>query len=321
MTAAAVRDGHAPTGSAAGTSTSSPPAGAAHIVDVLIGERAPHLLNQPATRWLMRHLFYPVLGYREAREALDRVQGMPGPAIMDHAAAELALRVRTLGLARLPARGRVVIATNHPTGLADGVAIWQALSPVRDDLKILANGDALRIAPTLGDVFIPVEWAQSKRTAASSRRILADVGAAFRAESALVVFPSGRLAYMRWHGLAERPWLPTAVTLARKFKAPILPIHIRARNSALFYGLSQVSHELRDVTLFHELLNKRGHRYELTLGLPIDPDDLPADPAEAIAALQRHVEHELPRASREAPRIKAARRPRRLARVGAPTAG
>lgn len=310
MTIAAVRDRRLPADSDTGPSPAAP-----HIVDLLIEERAPFLLNQPATRWLMRRLFYPVLGYHEARDALDRVQHMPGPAIMDHAAAELAMRVRTLGLARLPARGRVVIATNHPTGLADGVAIWQALSPVRDDLKILANGDALRIAPTLADVFIPVEWSQSKRSAAASRRILADVGAAFRAEAALVMFPSGRLAYMRWNGLVERPWLPTVVTLARKFKAPILPIHIRSRNSALFYGLSQLSHELRDVTLFHELLNKHGHRYELTLGLPIDPDDLPADPGEAIAALQHHVEHELPRASRSAPRIEPARR--RLRRIRA----
>jgi putative hemolysin len=289
-------------------SGSPPPA--RHIVDVLIEERAPHLLHQPVTRWLMRHLLYPVLGYHEAKEALDRVQAMSGPAIMDHAAAELAMRVRTLGLSRLPTQGRVVIAANHPTGLADGVAVWQALTPVRPDLKILANGDAIRIAPSLGEVFIPVEWTKSKRSAAASRRILADVAAAFRKEQALVFFPSGRLAYLDWQGLTERPWLSTVVTLARKFDAPIVPLHLRARNSALFYALSQVSHELRDVTLFHELLNKRGQRYELTIGLPILPDELPQDPADAILLLQRHVERELPRASRQPPRIEPVRRRR-----------
>ena len=46
------------------------------------------------------------------------------------------------------------------------------------------------------------------------------------------------------------------MTLARRFSAPIVPLHIRARNSWLFYALSQLSHELRDITLFHELLNK-----------------------------------------------------------------
>lgn len=294
----------------------SPPVPEPHIVDLLIQERAPHLLQQPVTAFLMRRLLYPILGYREARRRIDEIQGMSGRAIMDHAVTELRMRVRSLGLARLPARGRVVIVVNHPTGLADGVALWQALSPIREDLQILANGDALRIAAGLGDVFIPVEWTRNKRSPAGSRRILAEVAAAFKREAAVVFFPSGRLAYMRPSGLAERPWLPTAVTLARKYRAPILPLHIRARNSVLFYGLSQFSHELRDVTLFHELLNKRGARYELTMGLPIDPEDLPQDPQVAIEALQRLVERELPRASARPPRIEAVRR-RPLARLGA----
>ena len=87
------------------------------------------------------------------------------------------------------------------------------------------------------------------------------------------------------------------VTLARKFEAPILPLHIRARNSWQFYALSQVSHELRDVTLFHELLNKRGRRFDLTMGLPIDPPDCGRSFG-CSARLQHHVEYELPRASR-----------------------
>lgn len=286
-----------------------------HIVDALIEERAPTLFQHAVTRWALRHLLYPRLGYRQAREAIDRVQGMSGPAILDYAASELDLQVRSLGLSRLPAKGRVIVAVNHPTGLADGVAVWRALSPIREDLKILANGDALRLAPSFADVFIPVEWVKSRRTAAGSRRILTEIAAALREEAALVFFPSGRLAYLNWRGLEERPWLPTVVTIARKFEAPILPLHIRARNSAWFYALSRISHELRDITLFHELLNKRGARFELTMGLPIDANDLPEDPAEAVRLLQHHVEHELPRASRLQPRIEG-RRP--FARISTP---
>jgi len=263
----------------------------------------------------MRHLLYPWLGYREAKAAIDRVQGMSGAEIMAFAGTELELEVRSLGLSRLPATGRVIVAPNHPTGLADGVAVWRALSPIREDLRILVNGDALCLAPSLAEVMIPVEWVRTRRNAAGSRRILVEVAAAFKSEAAVVIFPSGRLAYLHWRGLKERPWLATVVTLARKFEAPILPLHIRARNSWQFYALSQLSHELRDVTLFHELLNKRGKRFELTMGLPIDPDDLPKDPAEAVRILQHHVEHELPRASRAHPCIGGRRR---LARLGTP---
>lgn len=288
-----------------------------HIVDRLIEERAPTLLRRPLTRALLKHVLFPRLGYHEAKAAVDRAQGLSGRAIMALASDVIGLQVRTLGTSRLPATGRVVIAVNHPTGLADGVALWQGLSPVREDLRILANGDALRIASGLGDLFIPVEWVKSRRNPAGSRRVLVDIARALQDEAALVFFPSGRLAYLQWHGLVERDWLPTVVTVARKFKAPILPLHIRARNSWLFYALSQLSHELRDITLFHELLNKRGRLFELTIGLPIDPADLPDDPVLATSRLQHHVEFEMPRASRAYPRIGPASR-RSLGRVVAP---
>lgn len=274
-----------------------------HIVDTLIEERAPTLFGFAPTRWAMRHLFQPVLHYREAVRAADLISTLSGPEIMRLAARELALEVGTLGLYRLPARGRVVIAPNHPTGLADGVAIYEALGRVREDLWFLANSDAIRWAKGLADIIIPVEWVKSKRNPTGSRRLLVDVGNAFRNEQAVIIFPSGRISYMTWRGLRERPWLATAVTLARKFEAPILPVHIRARNSALFYALSQISAELRDVTIFHELLNKRGRRFELTFGDLIDPADLPSDAGEAVGLLQHHVEHELPRASRLRPAL------------------
>jgi putative hemolysin len=274
-----------------------------HTVDLLIEERAPELLRGRATSWILRRLMFPLLGYREAKAAIDRVQGLSGPAIMDFAAELINMRVRTLGASRLPPEGCVLIVANHPTGLADGVALWRGLTPVRRDLRILANGDVLRISPALADVFVPVEWVKSRRNPAGSRRVLADLGKAVREQSVLVFFPSGRLAHLGWHGLQERPWLPTVVTLARRFSAPIVPLHIRARNSWLFYALSRVSHELRDVTLFHELLNKGDQLFELTLGLPIEATDLPDDPADAIHLLQRHVEVELPRASRSHPRL------------------
>jgi putative hemolysin len=289
----------------------------AHIVDLLIQERAPNLLRGRLTGWLMREVLFPSLGYHEAKAAIDQVQAMSGPGIMAFAAQQADMRVRILGGSRLPPEGRVLIAANHPTGLADGVALWRGLSPIREDLKILANGDALRIAPGLADVFIPVEWTRSRRNPAGSRRVLADLARAMRAEEALVFFPSGRLAYLHWRGLKERPWLPTVVTLARKFAAPIYPLHIRSRNSWLFYALSQLSQELRDVTLFRELLNKQGRLFELTVGLPIDAADLPDDPVDAIQVLQHHVEVELPRASRADPRIHRRLRGR-VARLDAP---
>ena len=84
---------------------SQPKSADQHIVDRLIEERAPKLLRRPVSRWLMQHLLYPCLGYHEAKAAIDRVQGLSGPAIMALAADEIAMRVRTLGASRLRREG------------------------------------------------------------------------------------------------------------------------------------------------------------------------------------------------------------------------
>ncbi|MBV8593147.1 MAG: 1-acyl-sn-glycerol-3-phosphate acyltransferase, partial [Caulobacteraceae bacterium] len=212
-----------------------------------------------------------------------------------HVSRLLSLRVSARGLERLPGRGRVVIVCNHPTGIADGVAVHDALIPIRPDLAFYANADAHRVAPGLGDMLIPIEWIEAKRTRERTRLTLAMTRDALEGERALVVFPAGRLARRGPGGrVADPPWAPSAVSVARKFAAPILPVHVAGPSPRLFHLFDRVSGELRDITLFHELLNKTGKRFHLTVGEAIASDALPADAAEATAALKAYVERSLP---------------------------
>jgi putative hemolysin len=202
--------------------------------------------------------------------------------------------VKVNGAGNIPASGRSVVISNHPTGLADGTAVLDALKPVRNDLEVLANADACRVNPSFADVIIPVEWVADKRTPAKTRETLRRASAAFNAEKMLVIFPSGRLAHFVDGKLVDKDWFPTAVSLARKNRAPVTPLHIRARNSWLYYRLCDLHKELRDITLFHELLNKQGDVFELTFGPPIPPEKLAGEPQAATDRLREYVETVLP---------------------------
>jgi putative hemolysin len=88
----------------------------------------------------------------------------------------------------------------------------------------------------------------------------------------------------------ERPWQTSAVTLARKQGVPILPVNLRSRNSGLFYWFANWNTELRDMTVFHELLNKRGKTFRITVGTLIPPERFAdGEPAEVTQRLQAHV--------------------------------
>ena len=86
--------------------------------------------------------------------------------------------------------------------------------------------------------------------------------------------------------LHERPWMNSAATLARKYDLPVVPVHIGARNSALFYLFDAIHPSLRDITLFHETFNKATQPFAVTIGAPLMPRDLPCDPGEATAVLR-----------------------------------
>jgi putative hemolysin len=264
-----------------------------HIVDVLIAERAPRLAGSVA--WpMLRPLLYSLLDYAKARRMADAIAPLPGGAALEYVSALLSVRVAAEGLEQVPASGRAIVVCNHPTGIADGIAVYDALKALRPDICFYANSDAHRVSPGLEEVLIPVEWVEAKRTRERTRQTLALTREALGAERCLVMFPAGRLARRGPDGrLADPPWAPSAVSLARRYEAPILPIHVAGPWSGLFHFFDRFSSELRDVTLFHELLNKEGAAFALSIGAPIAPEALTGEPAEAIVRLKRFVECDL----------------------------
>lgn len=264
-----------------------------HIVDVLIAERAPRLTG--SWTWpLVRPGLYRLLGYRQARRMADMIADSPGRIALEQVSDLLDLKTSALNLDRLPAEGRCVVVANHPTGIADGVAVFDAIRARRPDAIFFANADALRVCPRLAETVIPVEWVVDKRTREKTRATLEAARAAFEAERCVVLFPAGRLARMEGGALTDPEWAPTAASLARKYRAPIVPIHVSGPYSRLFHFFNRFSAELRDVTLFHELLNKRKTAFRLMVGKPIPPERLDVDAGKATYALKAFVERVLP---------------------------
>jgi len=277
--------------------TSVPRARAAyhdHIVDVLIAERAPKLSG--GALWpLVRPALYRMLDYRKARTMADAIAPMPGRAALDHVSDLLSVRVDARGLEHVPAKGRAIFICNHPTGIADGIAVFDALKGTRPDICFYANSDAHRVAPHFDEVLIPVEWVEEKRTRERTRLTLQLTREAMEAERALTIFPAGRLARRGADGVLSDPdWMPSAISLARKYEAPVVPMHLSGPWSTLFHFFNRFSQELRDITLFHELLNKRGREFALTIGPPIPPQALDADANAATLALKAYIERTLP---------------------------
>lgn len=259
----------------------------AHIVDVLIAERATGL----ASHWswpIIRPMLYRLLGHKRAVTMSDIVADMSGPEAMSFVSTMLNLQLDITGLDRIPRQGPFILAANHPTGIADGVAVYDLVKARRPDIAIFTNRDAVRVARRFDEVLIPVEWREDHKSREKTKETLIRTAEAFEEGKSVVLFPSGRIAYWADDQLNERPWQATLVTLARRYKVPIVPVHVRSRNSGLFYLFSRISSELRDMTVFYELLNKSGTGFGLSVGKPIPHESLVGDANQLTTALQAH---------------------------------
>jgi putative hemolysin len=254
-----------------------------HVVDVLIEERAEKLMTNPLLWRAIKAVIYPVLRYRKAVEVANALGPLTGLQAMDWVTRFLNMTHEATGVEHVPQTGPVVIIGNHPGGLTDSVSVWNALKNRRPDICYFGNRDGLRVCPGFAELMIPVEWRVEHRTRAKTRETLIKTKEAFDEGRCIVVFPAGRMAQWSWAklGLVERPWMPTAVSIARKNKAPIVPLGVDQHMSMIYYAFAQMSEELRNMTVFYEFLVKRGAHYKLKFGPVIDPLTLPADETEA----------------------------------------
>lgn len=163
----------------------------------------------------------------------------------------------------IPASGRCIVVANHPAGIVDALALLHLVGSVRGDVRILAN-EALTSLGLLDELLIPVDVFG----AGPRRSSLETVHDALEREQCVIIFPAGEVSRLRPNGIRDTPWRGGFVRLAAKHGAPVLPVRIKARNSALFYGLSAVYKPLGTLMLPREITARRGTRIDMRIGRP-----------------------------------------------------
>lgn len=207
-----------------------------------------------------------------SRRYSNRPPGIEGEAFLAWTLRELGIEVKVseADLARIPKSGPAIVVANHPFGAIEGIAIAQALAPVRADLKILANFLLGRI-PEIRRFFVFVDpFARDGSTAANARS-LREALHHLRGGGLLVVFPAGEVASFRPRTLsvADPTWSPAVAGLARCAGAAVVPIFIPGRNRALFHAAGLIHPALRTAMLPRAFLARAGKALELRVGTPV----------------------------------------------------
>jgi putative hemolysin len=190
-------------------------------------------------------------------------------------------QVDPAALAKIPATGRLLIVANHPSGALDALALLDAVGRIRRDVRIVANDLLGAIAP-LQDLLLPVRILGGK----AQRGSLHAVEQALAAEQCVIVFPAGEVSRLSLRGIRDGRWQRGFVRFARAAGAPVLPVRVEARNSALFYGASTLFKPAGTALLAREMFTRRGRPLRLRIGEPMQLGK-GGDPGAQLLAVRR----------------------------------
>jgi putative hemolysin len=136
------------------------------------------------------------------------------------------------GLENVPREGGVIIASNHPLGGLDGLALIKAVSNVRLDVRFLVNDILLKLV-NFKRLFVGVN--KVGKTAADALKVIDET---YSSEHAVLVFPAGLVSRKQQGEIKDLEWKKSFITQAVKHKRSIVPVFIDGKNSKFFYNFA-----------------------------------------------------------------------------------
>lgn len=178
-------------------------------------------------------------------------------------------KVSYTGIEHLPEVGGVIVASNHPLGGLDGMALMKAVSEKRPDIHFLVN-DILTNLKNFGDLFIPVN-----KIGSNSTDNLRRIDKIYQTSHVKLVFPAGLVSRKSNSQIRDLSWNKSFVTKAVQYEQPIVPVHINGRLSNFFYKLSQIRKaigikaNIEMLFLANEMFKQKNQTLQITFGNPI----------------------------------------------------
>ncbi|NOX86975.1 MAG: glycerol acyltransferase [Chlorobi bacterium] len=170
-----------------------------------------------------------------------------GTEFIDAVLEDMNTKLDVVGLDNIPEKDRCIVASNHPLGGLDGMALMLAVSKKRSDIVFPVN-DLLMNVKNLEPLFIPINKLGSNT---ENIRIINET---FASDKLICYFPFGLVSRKKGGEIKDLEWKPTFITKAKRFKRDIIPTFITGRNTNHFYNIADWRKRLHIKTNFEMML-------------------------------------------------------------------
>ncbi len=183
--------------------------------------------------WFFFNYLKRIIHEDKLNQAIWRNRNKWGLDFVEAILEEFGANIHTRNIDNIPKEGRYIIASNHPLGGLDGMALMHVVGKVRQDIVFPVN-DLLLNLPNLKQLFIPINKHGSN---AENIRIINE---AYGSDKTMLYFPAGLVSRKQKGVIKDIPWSKSFLTKSKRYKRDIIPAHIDGQNSKFFYRLANL---------------------------------------------------------------------------------
>lgn len=188
---------------------------------------------------------------------------------LDAALKEVSAKITFSGLEHVPRSGACIIASNHPLGGIDGMALLQIVGTVRKDLSFLVN-DILTQLVNFGKLFVPVN-----KVGATSGQNLRRIDEVYASDGVTMIFPAGLVSRKIDGKIQDLKWNRSFIKKAVQYNQPVVPVLVNGKLSPFFYRFSNfrkaigIKANIEMLYLVNELYKLRNNATHIIFGKPV----------------------------------------------------
>ena len=194
---------------------------------------------------------------------------------------------------RIPKEGPLIVVSNHPHGMVDGMIFADLIGRVRPDYRILTRSLLTVIDEVAGSYMIAVPFPHDPDAQRKGVKMRAEAMDHLKKGGVVALFPSGGVAASEtFFGPAiEGEWNVFTAKMIRRSGATVLPIKFPGQNSRAYQIANKLSPMLRQGLLLHEIVHALNKPQAPVVGEPLSQEEVDKwkdDPRGFMAWLRDH---------------------------------
>ncbi|MCK0094732.1 lysophospholipid acyltransferase family protein [Yoonia sp. F2084L] len=176
----------------------------------------------------------------------------------------------------IPTKGPLIVVSNHPYGILDGLMMGRILSERRQgDFRVLAHR-IFRRAADLERIILPISFDQTKEAAKLNLETRSLAVEYLKSGGAIGIFPGGTVSTSAtpFSKPMDPSWRTFTAKMIAKSGATVVPVFFEGHNSRLFQLASHLHSTLRTGMFIREFKAKINKPVRVVVGEPIPADTL-----------------------------------------------